>query len=162
MPRGYIIMQQPIIWRECVPLGQPTLRDTRPSRSDANQKGRRCGKQNCCSFCQRKRLQEDFDWSSVCKTIRIAFTDSKQCSSDSSEYESCSEEEEISVSEEEEIQTENELESASETPERSCSDDTSADEGEEMKKSDSLGKQKPTTLNSSTYAKTIKKAKKIN
>ena len=90
-------------------------------------------------------------------------TDSKQCSSDSSVYESCSEEEEISVSEEDEIQTENELESASETPERSCSDDTSPDEGEEMKKSDSLGKQKPTTLNSSTYAKTIKKAiKKIN
>ena len=49
------------------------------------------------------------------------FKQNRQCSSDSSEYESCSEEEEI--------QTENELQSASETPERSCSDDTSADEG---------------------------------
>ena len=62
---------------------------------------------------------------------------SKQCSSDSSKYESCSEDEKISVSEEEEMQTENELKSASETPERSCTDDTSADEEKEMKKSDS-------------------------
>ena len=40
------------------------------------------------------------------KQNRLYWLVSKQCSSDSSKYESCSEEEEISVSEEEEIQTE--------------------------------------------------------
>ena len=73
---------------------------------------------------------------------------------------SCSEEEEISASEEEEIQTESELTSASETTERSCSADTSADEGKELKKSDKQWKQKPTTSNSSTGTKPKKKAQK--
>ena len=77
-------------------------------------------------------------------------------------YESCSEEEEISVSEKEKIQRESELESASETPERACYDNTSADEGKEMKKSDSSGKQKLTISNSSTDAKPKKKAQSLS